>query len=115
MGLAMLNVWIRDRKDPCKITEESDWFVVIVDCQRRLVKWCDIENPTPAKCGHAEIKLPPGCYIAFAAKSWDVTATGEIFGKDVTNATFVTVSCDDQGCIQLYTSEEIMCWPKVFC
>lgn len=115
MGLAMLNVWIGDREDPCKISEEEGWFVVILDCQRHLVKWCDLENPAPTKCGHAEITLPPGCYIVFAAKGWDPTTSGEIFAKDVTHATNVTVGCEAKACIQLYTSPEILCWPKVNC
>jgi hypothetical protein len=115
MGLATLNVWIGDRDDPCKITPEDGWFVVIVNCGRQLVKWCDLENPTPARCGHAEVALPPGCYIVFAAKSWDVTHGGELIAKDVTNATQVTVSCHDTACVHLYTSQERICWPRVFC
>ena len=115
MGLATLNVWIGDRDDPCKISEEDGWYVVIVDCQRHLVKWCDLENPVLAKCGHAEIALPPGCYTVFGAKSWDLGAMGELFAKDVTNATNVTVSCDEKACVQLYTSQERICGPKVFC
>jgi len=115
MGLATLNVWIADRDDPCKISEEEGWRVVIVDCQRHLVKWCDLENPAPTKCGHADIALPPGCYIVFAAKSWDLTASGEIIAKDATQATRVTVSCDEKACVHLYTSQERMCWPKVAC
>jgi hypothetical protein len=115
MGLATLNVWIRDRKEPCNISEEPDWQVAIVDCHRRLVKWCDIPNPAPTRCGQAEIRLPPGCYIVFGVKAWDIIGHGEFYGRDVTNATFVSISCDDTACIQLYTSEEMMCWPKVFC
>jgi hypothetical protein len=114
MGLATLNVWIGDRDDPCKISEE-DWHVIIVDCQRQLVKWCDLKNPAPATCGHAEIALPPGCYIVFAAKSWDITGSGELFAKDVSHATHVVVSCHDTACVHLYTSQERICWPRVNC
>jgi hypothetical protein len=115
MGLATLNVWIADREDPCRMSDEEGWHVVVVDCGRRLVKWCELENPTRAKCGHADITLPPGCYIVFAAKSWDIIGSGEVLAKDVTQATRVTVSCDDNACVHLYTSQERMCWPRVIC
>ena len=60
MGLATLNVWIHDKQDPCKISDEV-WWVAVTYCNGNPVEWCGhTYSFEEAKCGHAELRLPPG-------------------------------------------------------
>lgn len=112
MCLATLCVWITEFGEPCQIMKErpnEKWFVHIVDCEGKVLEWCgrkfrDIET----KCGHVEIKVPPGCYAVFASHSRKGEGVGE-FGNRLTHMQIVRVNCDDQACVTLFSPEGWFC------
>jgi len=106
MGFANLNVWISDG-DPCSISQ-NDWLVTATDCSGHPVSWCEPEpsgphlihgSPFPAPCGHAEIKIPPGCYVISAFRFAKV---GQFFFFFFTDSCIVAVGCDETACVHLF-------------
>ena len=106
MGFANLNVWISER-DPCSISLE-DWLVLVTDCSGHPIVWCEPTaggphfkhgSPFPAPCGHADIKIPPGCYVVSAVR-W--VFIGNFFFQFFTDSCVVTVGCDESACVHLY-------------
>src|ERR1039457_1962057 len=102
MGLATLNVWIHDKQDPCRISDEL-WLVTVTYCNGKPVEWCGhtywIEG---AKCGHAEFQLPPGCYIVYAFQ-WLASKPGFLPLFHFSEHAIIIVNCDELGCVHLYT------------
>lgn len=100
MGLATLNVWVHDATDTCKISDGS-WFVTVTYCNGAPVEWCGhTYSGEPAKCGHAEFRLPPGCYVVRAFQwLWRPPFPLLFF----TEHAIVIVNCDEFGCVHLYT------------
>lgn len=41
MSTANLNVWITGFGDPCHIEDKETWFVHVLDCEGRVVEWCN--------------------------------------------------------------------------
>lgn len=103
MSTANLNVWITDFGDLCHIQDTEPWFVHIVDCEGRPLKWCEKEYIfLPAKCGHLEIDIPPGCYGVFAGHS--PTPGGQPpFGNRLTHVQVVRLNCGDHACVTLFS------------
>ena len=103
MGLGVLNVWIHDRIDPCKISNDT-WFVTVAYCSGVAVEWCGTTySGIQAKCGHVEIRLPPGCYIVFGRRF--VFTPGAPFPISIKNTdrAMVMVECDEKACVHIYT------------
>jgi hypothetical protein len=109
MSTATLNVWISAIGDPCHIVDGDHWFVHIVDCEGRVLRWCGREyRDIPAKCGHAEIQIPPGCYAVFAGHS----RKGEgipPFGNRLTHVQIVRANCGDHVCVNLFSPSLWFC------
>jgi len=101
MGLATLNVWIHDKVDPCKIADGFFWFVNVTYCNGNLVEWCGHKYSEPAKCGHAEFELPPGCYIVRGAQVFWLPGKTPLI--TLTDHAVVVVGCDEKACVHLYT------------
>lgn len=101
MGLASLNVWVHDKLEPCKISDEL-WFITVTYCDGSPVEWCGhtywIEE---AKCGHAEFQLPPGCYVLYAFQ-WLPTKPGFLPLFYFSEHAIAVVSCDALACVHLY-------------
>jgi len=113
MGLGRLNVWIADVVDPCRISDLT-WFVNVTDCDGRVVQWCNRRYAgIPARCGHVEVELPPGCYIVSAAKSFAV-APPFLYLNYITHFAMVQVRCDEKACVKLYAPTYHMCWRFIF-
>ena len=112
MSTAMLNVWITDIGDPCHIIKphpEEQWYVHVVDCDGRVVEWCGRRyRDIPAKCGHAEFELPPGCYAVLASHSREHEGVGE-FGNRLTHVQIVRVNCGDHACVTLFSPSAWHC------
>ena len=109
MGLAKMNVWIHDENDPCRISENR-WWVVVTDCQNRMVKWCQEEYLGKlATCGHAMFTIPPGCYVVWAAKGLGVHEE-YVKGNYITHFAFVSVRCEETACVHLYAPPYKLCW-----
>ena len=108
MGLARLNVWVHDKQDLCKISDDP-WFVAVTYCNGNLVEWCGhTYGGEDAKCGHAEFQLPPGCYVV---RAFQVVVVGKILLFSFTEHAIVIVNCDELGCVHLYTPT-VRQWPN---
>jgi hypothetical protein len=99
MGLATFNVWIHDKHDPCKISDEG-WSVMVTYCNGNLVEWCGKSAIEEAKCGHAEFQLPPGCYVVRAVQ-WILLKPLPLFY--FSEHAIVVVGCDQIACVHLFT------------
>ena len=113
MGTAKINVWVTERGQPCKITSR-DWRVAVAHCNGEILEWCGKKyDNIPAKCGHAEIEVPPGCYVVAASYHfWYVE--GVLMGNVVTDHAIVQVSCGETACVTLYTPTANSCVRVVF-
>ncbi len=109
MSTANLNVWVSGFGDPCHIEDKENWFVHILDCEGKVVEWCKKRYSfLPAKCGHLEIEVPPGCYAVFASHS----AQGQgipPFGNRLTHIQIVRVNCGDHVCVTLFSPSMWFC------
>src|SRR5947199_4787300 len=101
MGLAKLNVWITRFGDACHIDDKEPYFVHITDCGGKVLEWCGKKYAgLPAKCGHLEVDIPPGCYSVFASHT--PGATGPSFGNRLTHVQVVRANCGDHVCVTLH-------------
>ena len=108
MGMAKLNVWVSDIDDPCSISNRT-WYVTIYDCDGRVLEWCGKRYVVlPAKCGHLEVELPPGCYRVNAVWSFSVGG-GIIYVNHFTDSAVVQVSCDQTACVKLFNPSTHRC------
>lgn len=112
MGLATLNVWIHDIQDPCRISNQT-WFVNVTDCSNHVVEWCGRRYAAvPARCGHVEITLPPGCYTVWGAVSVAVIPPF-LYANHITHFAIVNVGCDQKACVNLYAPTYHWCWRSI--
>lgn len=110
MGLATLNVWVHDNQDTCKISDNT-WFVTATYCNGEVVEWCGHEFiAEPANCGHAEFRLPPGCYVVRAFRA---VIVGRFIYFSFTEHAIVIVGCDELACVHLFapTDRQSVGWP----
>jgi hypothetical protein len=100
MGLATPNVWVHDKQDPCRISDEV-WFASVTYCNGNPVEWCGHTfSFEEAKCGHVELRLPRGCYIVHAIEFFFLN---KLFLFRFTEHAIVIVNCDELACAHLYT------------
>lgn len=90
MGMARLNVWITKPGQPCTV-DSGNWQVFVLTCDLKPLKWCKFPPRTPAKCGHADIELPPGCYVVIAVGDGAITCPA-----------VVEACCDHHTCVKLF-------------
>jgi hypothetical protein len=103
MSTANLNVWITRFGDPCHIEDRENWFVHVLDCEGRVVEWCNRRYSfIPAKCGHVQIEIPPGCYAVFAGHSPQGQGVPP-FGNRLTHVHVVRANCGDHVCVTLFS------------
>ena len=86
MGKAKLNIWARDKN--CRIIERTG-LVRIYNCQEE-----EVFHDWVIRDGHAEVEMPPGCYIV---KAGCFAGLGNIY----TDRTMVVVRCGDEACVNL--------------
>src|ERR1700760_1173088 len=125
MSTAKLNVWITEFADPCHIMSDHkdpqlpsgpvySWYVHIVDCHGQPLVWCDEHDKPktftflPAKCGHLEVEIPPGCYAVFAGHSPNPSGRPP-FGNRLTHVQVVRANCGDHVCVTLFSPELWFC------
>lgn len=100
MGLGRLNIWMRD--DFCKVLD-AEGYVTIRTCDGKVLEWCKNDyTKIPLECGHAEVDVPPGCYIVRAVFCCDG-------GNYDTDRAMVIVGCDDDACVNLIAPEFRQC------
>ena len=103
MGMARLNIWITELGQPCTMAQH-DWVVVIMRCDGKVLEWCGKKyDSVPAKCGHVDLEVPPGCYsIRASAHTW--WSQGILYGNWATDRAVVQACCDEHHCVTLYAS-----------
>jgi hypothetical protein len=113
MGMARINVWITDLGDPCRMAQR-DWVVVVFNCEGKVLEWCGKSfQSVPAKCGHVELVLPPGCYV-IRATAHDWWWQGTLYGNWATDRAVVQACCDEHHCVTLYAPSVQACWIPLF-
>ncbi len=97
MGMAKLNIWVRDKDFPCKPDMRWKWSVDVFVCDGKPLEWCGTKyyGAHTTHCGHVEIDVPPGCYIVRAR-------TGSKGHHNLfTHMTMVIVGCGETACVNL--------------
>lgn len=87
MGTGKINVWIREPND-CTVSEMDGYAWARPCCVRNTQIY-----QAPLKKGHAEIEVPPGCYVVDA--SWKPGCCG------TAKETVIIVGCGDTACANL--------------
>lgn len=110
MGLAKLNIWVSEMDDPCSVSNRT-WYVTIYDCDGNVLQWCGRRYVViPARCGHLEIEVPPGCYYIKAVWSFKVITPGLAYRVNhFTDAAIVQAVCDQTTCLKLFNPSAHRC------
>lgn len=109
MGMATLNVWISDLDEPCTISDRT-WYVTIYECGGNVLQWCGRRYVVlPAKCGHLEVEVPPGCYYIKAVWGFRPVAREVYWANHFTDAAIVMARCDEKICVKLYNPSAHRC------
>lgn len=108
MGMSKLNIWVTDTDDPCSISNRT-WYVTIYNCDGKVLEWCGRRYVViPARCGHLEIDVPPGCYRINAV--WSFSFLGGIFYVNhFTDSAVVQACCDGHVCVTLFNPSTHRC------
>jgi len=108
MGMTKINVWVSGIDDPCSVDNRT-WYVTIYDCDGNVLQWCGKKYVVlPAKCGHLEVEVPPGCYYIKAV--WGFSLVGSIYYVNhFTDAAIVQACCDKTVCVKLFNSSIHRC------
>jgi hypothetical protein len=104
MGLAKLNIWVSDTDDPCSVSS-IPWYITIFDCDGNVLQWCGRRYVVmPAKCGHLEVEVPPGCYYIKAVWNFRLMPQAKIvyWVNHFTDAAIVQAVCDQTVCVKLF-------------
>lgn len=108
MGMAKLNVWVSAIDDPCGVDNRT-WYVTIYDCDGNVLEWCGKKYVVlPARCGHLEVEVPPGCYYIKAVWSFSILG-GIIYVNHFTDAAIVTACCEQTTCVKLFNPSVHRC------
>ncbi len=108
MGMSKLNVWVSAIDNPCEIDNRT-WYVTIYNCDGSVLEWCGRRYVVlPAKCGHLEVEVPPGCYRINAVWSF-VVGQGVIYVNHFTDAAIVQACCDQTVCVTLFNPSTHRC------
>ncbi len=108
MGMARLNIWVTDIDNPCSISPRT-WYVTIYDCDGNVLEWCGRRFVVlPARCGHLEIDVPPGCYRINAVWSFWIGG-GVIYVNHFTDSAVVQACCDQHNCVTLFNPSTHRC------
>ena len=86
MGYGLINIWIRE-PDDCSVSLVKGFAWARACCSQKIVAHEPLEN------GHAELKVPPGCYIVDAM--WQPGCCG------TAKETIVIVRCNETVCANL--------------
>jgi hypothetical protein len=93
---AKLNVWIRNRK--CEVITDATFHLDLYPCcggGRISRTWVAKPNE-----GHAELEVPPGCYLVTAGLYPGLAVDG-LWGNFYTDWAMVIVRCGDDACVNL--------------
>lgn len=109
MGFAKLNIFVSDTDDPCGYSDRT-WYVTIYNCDGSVLEYCGRRYVViPAKCGHLEIDVPPGCYLIKAVWGYRILGTGVYAVNHFTDAAIVTACCEQTTCVKLFNPSTHRC------
>lgn len=99
MSTAKLNIWITERGDPCRITNNT-LFVHVLHCSGKVLEWCGRKYlHIPARCGHLELEIPVGCYVVGAVENPSGIPP---LGNHLTHIAIVRADCGKDYCVTLF-------------
>ena len=102
MSTAKLNVWVTALGQPCRIDMAHQWYVHVLHCNGEILTWCNRKfTNILTQCGHAEIDVPPGCYVVCA--TWSPGSDAQHLGNHLTHCSIVQVRCGDHACVNLFS------------
>lgn len=100
--LSKVNFFVSKMHEACKVSER-DWYITIFNCDGTLLEFCGRDYIViKAHCGHAEIKLPPGKYVAVAVWGYFMGADGKYWGNHFTNKAIFQCNSGQHVCCWLY-------------
>ena len=110
MGLSKLNIWVSGMDDPCSVSDRT-WYVTIYDCDGNVLQWCGRRYVVmPARCGHLEVEVPPGCYYIKAVWGFGVVVPGLVYRVNhFTDAAIVQACCHQTVCVKLFNPSVHRC------
>lgn len=110
MGMAKLNIWISGIDDPCTVSDRT-WYVTIYQCDGNVLEWCGRRYVVlPARCGHLEVEVPPGCYYIKAVWSYAVVEPGEVYrANHFTDPAIVQARCEEPTCVKIFAPSAHRC------
>lgn len=110
MGMSKLNIFVSGVDDPCSIDDRT-WYVTIFDCDGRVLTWCGRRFVVmPARCGHLEVEVPPGCYYIKAVWGFTVVRPGLVYRVNhFTDAAIVQACCEKTTCVKLFNPSAHRC------
>lgn len=109
MGLSKLNVFVSGIDDPCSVDPRT-WYITIYDCDGKVLEYCGKRYVVlPARCGHLEVEVPPGCYYIKAVWGYTVVRPGVYRANHFTDAGIVTVCCGQHACVKLFNPSAHRC------
>lgn len=108
MSTVKLNIWVSELDEPCRISNRM-WYVTIYTCDGKPLEWCGKKYVVmPAKCGHLEVDVPPGCYTINAV--WGFRFLGGVYYVNhFTDHAIVQACCGQEICVTLYTPTAHRC------
>ncbi len=103
MGLAKLDIYVSGIDDPCGIDDRT-WYIIIYNCDGSVFQWCRKRYVVlPARCGHLEVEVPPGCYYIKAVWGYTTIKEGQHYrANHFTDAAIVTACCESTLCVKLF-------------
>ena len=110
MGLAKLNVFVSGMDDPCTVSNRT-WYVTIYTCDGNVLEWCGKRYVVlPARCGHLEVEVPPGCYYIKAVWGFTMVKPEHVYRVNhFTDAAIVMACCDATTCVKLFNPSAHRC------
>lgn len=110
MGLSRLNVWVRALNDPMR-TFERPSFVHVLHHDGTVLDWCGRRyTDLPAKCGHLELEVPPGCYAVCASMDTNGSDDDLFLGNHLSHIGLVNVECGEHACVELFLPTMSYCF-----
>jgi hypothetical protein len=109
MGLAKLNVFVSGMDDPCSVDPRT-WYVTIYDCDGNVLEFCGRKYAVlPARCGHLEIEVPPGCYRINAVWNFWEIRPGVYAANHFTDSAIACAHCGELTCVKLFNPSAHRC------
>lgn len=110
MSLSHLSIFVSGIDDPCSVDNRT-WYITIYNCDGSVLEWCGKRYVVmPAKCGHLQVDVPPGCYYIKAVWGFTVVTPGLVYrANHFTDAAIVQACCNSTTCVKLFNPSAHRC------